>query len=58
MNDHIEKTCTKCGQQLRIPKYIDGVLMACPSGGKKIHSEFKMSGVTPSTPSKYSERYL
>lgn len=46
MNDHIEKRCPKCGQQLRIPKNIGGVLMVCPSCGKKINSDFKLSGIT------------
>ncbi len=46
MSDHIEKRCPKCGQQLRIPKNIGGLLMACPSCGKKIHSDFKLSGIT------------
>lgn len=45
MSDHIEKSCPKCGQQLRIPKNIGGVLMACPSCGEKIPSDFKLSGV-------------
>ena len=50
MTDHIEKSCPKCGQQLRIPKKVGGVLMVCPSCGKKIHSDFKLGGVTRSVP--------
>ena len=50
MSDHIEKRCPKCGQQLRIPKNIGGVLMVCPSCGKKIHSDFKLSGLTRKGP--------
>jgi len=45
MSDHIEKRCPKCGQQLRIPKSIGGVLMVCPSCGEKIKSDFKLGGV-------------
>lgn len=44
MTDFTEKRCQKCGQQLRIPKNIGGVLMACPSCGEKIHSDFKLGG--------------
>lgn len=50
MSDHIEKRCPKCGQQLRIPKNIGGVLMVCPSCGKKIHSDFRLSGLTRRVP--------
>jgi DNA-directed RNA polymerase subunit RPC12/RpoP len=45
MTDYIEKKCPKCGQQLRIPKDIGGVLMACPSCGEKFHSDFKLGGI-------------
>jgi len=45
MTDYIEKKCPKCDQQLRIPKDIGGVLMACPSCGEKFHSDFKLGGV-------------
>ena len=42
--DHTEKKCPKCGQQLRFPKNVGGVLMACPSCGEKFHSDFKLGG--------------
>ncbi len=47
MTDFTEKKCQKCGQQLRIPKKIGGLLMICPSCGEKIHSDFKLGGVRP-----------
>jgi tRNA(Ile2) C34 agmatinyltransferase TiaS len=37
-----EKKCPKCGQRLRFPENIGGMLMACPSCGKKFHSDFKL----------------
>jgi DNA-directed RNA polymerase subunit M/transcription elongation factor TFIIS len=42
MTDEIIKKCPKCGQQLRFPKDIGGVLMACPNCGKQFHSDFKL----------------
>lgn len=42
MGDHTVETCPKCGQQLRIPEKIGGMLMACPSCGNKLYSEFKL----------------
>jgi len=42
MSDFTEKKCPECGQQLRFPKNIGGVLMACPSCGHNFHSDFKM----------------
>jgi predicted amidophosphoribosyltransferase len=44
MTDSTEKQCPKCGQQLRFPKNIGGVLMACPSCGNKFSSNFKLGG--------------
>ena len=44
MTDHIEMKCPKCGQQLRMPKNIGGLLMACPTCGEKIYSDFKLGG--------------
>jgi DNA-directed RNA polymerase subunit RPC12/RpoP len=46
MTDHTEKECPKCGQQLRFPKHIGGMLMACPSCGKKFMSDFKLAGTS------------
>jgi DNA-directed RNA polymerase subunit RPC12/RpoP len=42
MTDHTVKKCPKCGQQLRFPENIGGMLMACPSCGNKFHSDFKL----------------
>jgi len=42
MSDYIFKTCPKCGQQLRFPKRIGGMLMACPSCKTKFASDFKI----------------
>ena len=44
MTDSTEKQCPKCGQQLKFPKNIGGVLMACPSCGNKFYSDFKLGG--------------
>lgn len=44
MTEHTEKKCPKCGQQLRLPKNVGGILMACPSCGEKFHSDFKLGG--------------
>ena len=42
MTDYTIKKCPKCGQQLRFPDNIGGMLMACPSCGKKFKSDFKL----------------
>ena len=42
MTDFTEKECPKCGQKLRFPNNIGGMLMACPSCGQKFHSDFKL----------------
>ena len=38
MTDDMLKKCPKCGQQLRFPEDIGGMLMACPSCGNKFQS--------------------
>lgn len=43
MSDSTEKKCPQCGQLLRFPEGIGGMLMACPSCGQKFHSDFKLS---------------
>jgi uncharacterized protein (UPF0212 family) len=43
MTDYTEKKCPECGQKLRFPVNIGGMLMACPSCGKKFHSDFKLA---------------
>ncbi|MBF0193357.1 MAG: hypothetical protein HQL71_02320 [Magnetococcales bacterium] len=45
MTEHIETDCKKCGQHLRIPKDVGGILMACPACGHKFSSDFKFAGV-------------
>ena len=42
MTGYTEKKCSECGQLLRVPDNIGGMLMACPSCGKKLHSDFKL----------------
>jgi len=42
MTVYTEKKCPECGQQLRFPKDIGGMLMACPSCGKEFSSDFKI----------------
>lgn len=42
MADYTEKKCPKCGQQLRFPENIGGMLMSCPTCGNKFHSDFKL----------------
>lgn len=44
MEDFIEKKCPECGQRLRIPAKVGGVLMKCPSCGEKIHTDFRLKG--------------
>ncbi|MDH5297888.1 MAG: zinc-ribbon domain-containing protein [Desulfobulbaceae bacterium] len=39
-------TCPQCGQQLRIPDKIGGLLMACPTCGQKFSSDFKLAAAT------------
>ena len=41
MAEFTEKNCSKCGQQLRFPNNVGGVVMACPSCGNKFYSGFK-----------------
>ncbi|WP_419660432.1 hypothetical protein Dvar_07940 [Desulfosarcina variabilis str. Montpellier] len=43
MNNHTVKTCPKCGQKLRIPNNLGGMLMACPSCGQKMYSDFRFN---------------
>lgn len=46
MADFFEKTCPQCGQHLRFPKNVGGIVMACPSCGQKFHSDFKIKGTS------------
>jgi len=45
MAEYTEKQCPKCGQQLRLPTKVGGVVMACPSCGKEFYSDFKLGRV-------------
>lgn len=49
MMDSHEKQCAQCGQRLRFPENIGGMVMACPTCGKKFHSDFKLGGTRTST---------
>ena len=42
MTEHSETKCPNCGQKLRVPKNVGGLLMACPTCGEKFHSDFKI----------------
>ncbi len=42
MADDLVKKCPQCGQLLRFPDKIGGMLMACPSCGNKFQSDFKL----------------
>ncbi|BBO66911.1 hypothetical protein DSCA_08410 [Desulfosarcina alkanivorans] len=46
------KTCPECGQQLRFPKDVGGVLMECPNCGARFKPDFKLGKqVRPSSKS-------
>ncbi|MGD8702189.1 MAG: hypothetical protein PVG51_08585 [Desulfosarcina sp.] len=42
MTDYKLKKCPECGQQLRFPEDVGGMLMQCPSCGKLFKSDFKL----------------
>ncbi len=50
MSEHIERKCPKCGQMLRFPTKVGGMLMACPSCGQKFHSDFRMKEAKGNAP--------
>lgn len=50
MNDYFEKTCPNCGQRLRFPKDVGGIVMACSTCGHKFSSDFKLGGVRKKAP--------
>lgn len=41
--DHVRR-CPDCGQALRFPSNVGGVLMACPQCGHRFVSPFKLAG--------------
>jgi DNA-directed RNA polymerase subunit RPC12/RpoP len=45
MRNSVEKKCPQCGQRLRFPTNIGGMLMACPACGTRFYSDFKLGGV-------------
>ncbi len=42
MPEYCEKPCPQCGQKLRFPTNVGGIVMRCPSCGKEFHSDFKV----------------
>jgi DNA-directed RNA polymerase subunit RPC12/RpoP len=42
MTHYTQKKCPACGQQLRFPTNIGGMLMACPTCGQKFYSDFRL----------------
>lgn len=46
MKTYTEEDCPKCGQRLRFPNHVGGVVMKCPECGQKFHSDFKIKGHT------------
>lgn len=51
-NNH-EQNCPKCGQRLRFPDHIGGMLMACPACGNRFYSDFRLSGAN--RPARHNE---
>ena len=54
MSDALVRTCPGCGQALRFPPDVGGVLMACPECGHRFASPFRLAGnaknTTPQVP--------
>jgi len=42
------RQCPKCGQALRFPDGVGGVLMACPACGHRFASPFRLGGTAKS----------
>ena len=49
MSEGPVRHCPGCGQALRFPSHIGGVLMACPVCGHRFASPFRLAGA-PSAP--------
>lgn len=45
MMEYTEEQGHQCGQRLRLPKNIGGLVMVCPTCGNKFHSDFKLAGI-------------
>jgi hypothetical protein len=52
MSDALVRTCPSCGQALRFPPDVGGVLMACPECGHRFASPFRLAvaAKTPTPP--------
>ncbi len=52
MSDALVRTCPGCGQTLRFPPDVGGVLMACPECGHRFASPFRLTvaAKTPTPP--------
>lgn len=52
MSDALVRTCPSCGQKLRFPPDVGGVLMACPECGHRFASPFRLAvaAKTPTPP--------
>lgn len=48
MRNSVEKQCPQCGQRLRFPKNIGGMVMVCPACGSRFYSDFKLGGINKS----------
>ena len=49
MSEGPVRHCPGCGQALRFPSHIGGMLMACPACGHRFASPFRLAGA-PSVP--------
>ncbi|HML53700.1 MAG TPA: hypothetical protein PKC79_06355 [Solidesulfovibrio magneticus] len=48
MSDALVRTCPGCGQTLRFPPDVGGVLMACPECGHRFASPFRLAAAAKS----------
>ncbi len=44
MTEYTILKCEQCGQKLRFPHNIGGLVVACPTCGQKFHSDFRLQG--------------
>lgn len=49
MQQDSARHCPKCGQALRFPEHIGGMLMACPSCGHRFATPFRLAGPAETT---------
>ena len=57
MQKHTVQECKQCGQKLRFPNDIGGMLMACPNCGQKFQSDFKLKGCNKKSVFQTCEEY-